>query len=104
MELQYETHPSTASTRNGRIPEGLAYASIKAHMERLEVVFLSRFLFEILRYIELLLVLKPNLTQKANVSGTSPAAADSPADAKKVRPWHCVNALSAGHIHQNCHG
>ncbi len=44
---------------NEKVPSGLPYASINAHMQRLDVVFLSRFLFEILRYINLLLAMQP---------------------------------------------
>jgi hypothetical protein len=42
-----------------RVPSGLPYASVNAHMQRLDVIFLSRFLFEILRYISLLLAMQP---------------------------------------------
>ena len=42
-----------------RVPSGLPYASVNAHMQRLDVNFLSRFLFEILRYINLLMAMQP---------------------------------------------
>ena len=59
IEMEYTTHTAEESTHNDRVPSGLPYASINAHMQRLDVVFLSRFLFEILRYIELLLAMQP---------------------------------------------
>ena len=59
IELEYTTHTAEESTSNDRVPSGLPYASIDAHMQRLDVVFLSRFLFEILRYINLMLAMQP---------------------------------------------
>lgn len=59
IQLEYTTHTAEESLSNDKVPSGLPYASIDAHMQRLDVVFLSRFLFEILRYIELLLAMQP---------------------------------------------
>lgn len=101
VQLQYETHPASEADSNPRIPDGLAFASIKAHMERLEVVFLSRFLFEILRYLQLLLALKPQL-QDTGTQEQEDADGDTTApNTQKVRrskPSHRFPRLSDENI------
>ena len=83
MELSYDTHlPMPASEGKGRVPSGLSYASIKAQMESLEVVFLSRFLFELLQYVQLLLLLKPDLAGPP--AKTTPAKDSAPSAPPKV--------------------
>lgn len=59
IELEYLTHTAAESETNSRVPSGLPFSSIAASMHRLDIVFLSRFLFEILAYINLLLALQP---------------------------------------------
>ena len=50
--------PAEADTHNG-VPAGLPFCVLQAQMAQLELVFLSRFVFEVLRYINLLLRLRP---------------------------------------------
>lgn len=59
IELEYITHTAEESMTNPRVPSGLQYSTLTASMQSLDVVFLSRFLFEILGYINLLLALQP---------------------------------------------
>ena len=59
VELEYTTHTAEESLTNDRVPSGLPFASIDAHMQQLDIHFLSRFLFEVLRYIPLVLAMQP---------------------------------------------
>ena len=76
-----------AASQVDRVPSGLPYSSIKAQMHQLEVVFLSRFLFEILRYISLLLALQPAKGDDAAqpLEGSEGETASTPASADEVR-------------------
>lgn len=65
IEVQYTTHSAEEAASNPRVPSGLPYASLKAGMQSLDVVFLSRFLFEVLGYINLLVALQPEPLEAA---------------------------------------
>lgn len=81
IELEYTTHTVEESLSNDKVPSGLPYASLDAHMQRLDVVFLSRFLFEILRYINLLLAMQPAPLEDAD-QDTDAADTSSPQSGK----------------------
>lgn len=68
VELEYITHTAEESMTNDRVPSGLPYATVDAHMQQLDVVFLSRFLFEVLRYINLLLAMQPTPLQGQQIA------------------------------------
>ena len=88
-----------------RVPQGLPYYAIKAHMRELNVIMLARFLNETLRYLMLLLKLRPApLTaagapqQQAEASETEPRKKVS-LDALVVTGlWRC----RCGPWHQGC--
>jgi len=70
---------------NRRVPSGLPYASVNAHMQRLDVIFLCRFLFEILRYISLLLAMQPPpLSDTAAESTPEPTQGEKQSKGKQV--------------------
>ncbi|KAK9815130.1 hypothetical protein WJX73_008307 [Symbiochloris irregularis] len=61
VKLRFDMFPpleEDAAKQQG-VPVGLPYSRLQAQMAQLEVVFLSRFVFELLRYINLLLRLRP---------------------------------------------
>ena len=93
IEVEYMTHAAEESLSNERMPSGLPFASINAQMHRLDVVFLSRFLFEVLRYINLLLALQPEPLHPKDEAladepaGKQPSRGDK--QSKKVQPPAC---------------
>ena len=59
VQLRFDMlSPAEADTHNG-VPAGLPFCVLQAQMAQLELIFLSRFVFESLRYINLLLRLRP---------------------------------------------
>ena len=59
IELQFDMLSPDEAEGNTVVPSGLPFCTLRAQMRELEVVFLSRFVFELLRYINLLLKLRP---------------------------------------------
>lgn len=95
IELEYTTHTAEESLSNDRVPSGLPYASINAHMQRLDVVFLSRFLFEILRYINLLLAMQPVPLDSSSDSLQAAEQSSSSDEETVTVSWISLNDLYA---------
>ena len=101
IELDYTTHTAEESMSNDRVPSGLPYASIDAHMQRLDVVFLSRFLFEILRYINLLLAMQPvPLDSSSDSLQAAERSSSSDEETATVSFLSAVAVLTT--VHKNC--
>ena len=84
IELQFDMLSPAEAAANSAVPSGLPFCTLRAQMRELQVVFLSRFVFELLRYINLLLKLRPAPLQSV---GSQAEAAGTPAgnDADQVR-------------------
>lgn len=80
IELHFDMLSPAEAAQNKLVPTGLPFCRLQAQMRELQVVFLSRFVFEVLRYINLMLKLRPEPLQD-DVQAASPATAD-PAQAR----------------------
>lgn len=83
VEVHMTQKSADAPRDTERVPEGLSYYEIRAHMRELNVIVLARFLNETLRYIMLLLKLRP-----APLSPVEEQEQASKPDAKKKVLWH----------------
>ena len=83
VEVQMVQQPAEGPRDAGRVPQGLPYYAIKAHMRELNVIVLARFLNETLRYIMLLLKLRPAPLTAADAPGQQ-AEASEPEARKQV--------------------
>lgn len=89
IELEFTTHTAEEAAQNPGVPQGMPYSSLTASMHSLEVVFLSRFLFEVLRYVSLLLALRPEPLEAPQLNQPppkEPAAEQKPPSDKVPAP------------------
>ncbi|KAK9834254.1 hypothetical protein WJX81_000411 [Elliptochloris bilobata] len=88
VELEFASHTPEEADESSRVPPGLPFFSIRARMNELDIVFLNRFLMEILQYISVLLALQPAPAQGAAgapADGAQAAAAAGASQASAVK-------------------
>lgn len=88
IELQFDMLSAAESGSNDAVPSGLPFCTLRAQMRELEVVFLSRFVFELLRYINLLLKLRP---------AALPGAGQAAGEGASAEPSQVAHACRAAH-------
>ena len=93
IELEFASHTAEEVAADGRVPKGLPFSSLKASLRELDVIFLNRFVQEILRYITLLLAMRPTTDAPEALEDTPPPAGAAPAKAAAAQ----VALLSAVH-------
>ena len=74
--MEVASHTAEETYSNERVPSGFDFWSVRVHVTQLELVFLYRFLQEVLAYISLTLALRPpSLPSRAAAAVTDRASA-----------------------------
>ncbi|KAK9908805.1 hypothetical protein WJX75_003140 [Coccomyxa subellipsoidea] len=96
IELEFASHTGADADTSPRVPSGLPFYTLTAQLRELELVFLNRFLQELLRYIMLLLAMQPPPLSPPGLADTNSASEDratSTGKAKKGKPDKGVGFL-----------
>ena len=96
LQVEVASHTADETYSNERVPSGFEFWSVRIHVTQLEVVFLYRFLQEVLAYISLTLALRPPALPSraaAALSDRASAAAAAAVHAELVRGMGTVLQL-----------
>ena len=75
-QVEVASHTAEETYSNERVPSGFDFWAVRVHVTQLEVVFLYRFLQELLAYISLTLALRPPaLPSRSSAAATDRASA-----------------------------
>ena len=87
ITVDFATHTAQDSHNNPRVPSGVPFATVKAKLSALVLIFLNRFIQEILQYVSVLLALRPppiqQQIQQAGVPALATASAGETAETNK---------------------
>ena len=95
-QVEVASHKAADTYTSDRVPSGFDFWSVRVHVTRLELVFLYRFLQELLGYISLTLALRPpELPARGTATATdrASAAAASAVQAELLRGMGTVLQL-----------
>ena len=96
LQVEVASHTAEETYANDRVPSGFGYWSVRVHVTQLELVFLYRFLQEVLGYISLTLALRPPALPSraaAALTDRASAAAASAVQAELLRGMGTVLQL-----------